>query len=217
MNIETLTLGALSTNCYLVYDTTSGEAIVIDPADEAVFIAEKLQRLNLKLKAIIATHGHFDHVLAAGELQLIYPDSPFYIHTKDMFLLKKMNSSASHWLKTKENRPFPQIINFLKNQTHRISRYTLCVLQTPGHTPGSICLCAKYKIQDTQYEAVFTGDTLFKGAVGRTDFSYSDPKKLVQSLHKLFTLPERTLVYPGHGEITTIGKENTKIKTLNPK
>lgn len=233
MNIETLTLGALATNCYLVYDPDLREALVIDPADEAVFIAENLQRLNLRLTAIVATHGHFDHVLGAGELQLIYPDAPFYIHEKDVFLLKNMNSSASHWLKTKEKRPLPQTIRYLDEKNFRLElvpsipegTLDFRLIHTPGHTPGSVCLYFSTSVYQkelskgnnkktdalifrlTDQPIIFTGDTLFKDAVGRTDFSYSDATALERSLKKLFTLPKDTRVYPGHGEMTTIGDE----------
>lgn len=212
MIIEALTLGELQTNCYLVYDPDSLEGIVIDPADEAVFIAEKIQRLHINLKAIIATHGHFDHNLAAGELQLIYPNTPYYIDEKDLFLLKNMNSSASHWLKRPSKRPLPQDIHFLNEGDFRLSTLDFRLIHTPGHTPGGICIYTKYQIQNTKYDALFSGDTLFKGAVGRTDLSYSDPKALHQSLKMLFKLSADTLVYPGHGEMTTIGEENIKFK-----
>lgn len=207
MIIETLVLGALQTNCYIVYDAMTKDGVVIDPSDEAVFIAEKLEREHIKLVGIIATHGHFDHILAAGELQLIYPTAPFYIHEKDMFLLNNMNSSATHWLKTKEKRIVPQTVHFLTNKMFQASsagrRIQFQVIHTPGHTPGSICLYAK----DV---ALFSGDTLFQGAVGRTDLSYSRPDDLTKSLKKLYALPGDTLVYPGHGDPTTIGNENSK-------
>ncbi len=200
MNIETLTLGALSTNCYLIYDTDSLEGIVVDPSDEAVFIAEILQRLKIKLSAIIATHGHFDHVLGAGELQLI-TNAPFLIHERDLFLLRDMNKSASYWLKSPSKKPLPQLISHVKkNDIIALGKNKLKIIETPGHTPGSICIYSKSGF-------LCTGDTLFCHAVGRTDLSYSDPKKLSRSLNTLFQLPENTIVYPGHGEITILGQE----------
>ncbi len=143
MKIVTLSLGPLQTNCYLVYDPLSNEGVVIDPADEAEFIAEKIQTLKFKLKALIATHGHFDHVLAAGELQMIF-NVPFLIHRKDLFLLKQMNQSASHWLGYPINKPLPINIKFLKeNEEIKFGNFNLKVLETPGHTPGSICFVKK--------------------------------------------------------------------------
>lgn len=208
MIIQTYTLGALHTNCYLVYDQSSHEAIVIDAADEATFIAEKILEYKLDLKAIIATHGHFDHNLGAGQLQLIYPHAPFYIHEKDMFLLKDINASATHWLKHAYNNPLPQTISFLKNRDAlKMGKYSFKIIETPGHTPGSICLHTKYEILDSKYSLLFSGDTLFKHAIGRYDFSYSNKAHIFSSLNTLFSLTQNTLVYPGHEETTTIEEE----------
>ncbi len=197
MKIEILTLGQLQTNCYITY--CGKEAVIIDPADESEFIAEKIQRLNLKPSAILATHGHFDHILAAGELQIIF-NIPFYIHLADKFLLKEMNSSASFWLKQKINRPLPQNIEFIKKGfSLKFGECRLKIMETPGHTPGSTCFSGE--------NVLFSGDTLFKNGVGRTDFSYSNKSHLEKSLEKIFRLPPKTLVYPGHGEKTTINEE----------
>ncbi len=249
MIIETLTLGALATNCYLTYDPESLEGIIIDPADEAEFLVEKIDRLKIKVVAIIATHGHFDHNLAAGELQLIVNNVPFFIHKDDLFLLKRMNDSASHWLGYKHQKPLPQNIKFLTPSNSQLStfnpsaslRTSFQFIHTPGHTPGSICLFYSNKIgaggatplrqdfagqagwdavptrsfseggrkrQDPLTPILFSGDTLFKSAIGRFDFSYSSKEKLDASLKKIFTLPKDTVVFPGHGEITTIDDEN---------
>ena len=197
MKIEILRLGQLQTNCYIVH--CGGEAVIIDPADETEFIAEKIQRLNLKLSAILATHGHFDHVLAAGELQMIF-NIPFYIHQSDKFLLKEMNFSASFWLKNKFNYPLPKEIIELKNDFRfKFGDCRLNVMETPGHTPGSVCFLSD--------GVIFSGDTLFKNGVGRTDFAYSDETNIEKSLEKIFRLPSETLVYSGHGEKTTINEE----------
>ncbi|MBI5079334.1 MBL fold metallo-hydrolase [Candidatus Wolfebacteria bacterium] len=202
MKIEILRLGQLQTNCYIAH--CGGEAIIIDPADEAEFIAEKIQRLDLKPSAILATHGHFDHILAAGELQMIF-NIPFYIHPADEFLLKNMNSSASFWLKSfgpsqggqKINRPLPRIIKSVKNESViNLGGCELKVMETPGHTPGSVCFLAD--------SIIFSGDTLFKSGIGRTDFAYSDKNALDKSLEKIFRLPPKTVVYPGHDEKTAI-------------
>lgn len=206
--MEILILGALNTNCYLVYDEKSHEAVVIDPADAAEYIAEKVAQMKLTVKALIATHGHFDHNLAAGELQMMLNNVPFFIHKDDLFLLHRMNDSASHWLKYKHQKPLPQVIKHLQNdEVFSVGDSKLTVIEAAGHTPGSICLYTKYKILDTLYSILFSGDTLFKSAIGRYDFSYSDKTKLDQSLKNLFKLPGETIVYPGHGEKTTIAQE----------
>ncbi len=222
MIVETLSLGELATNCYIIYDEKTHQGIVIDPADEATFIAEKLDRLNITLTAIVATHGHFDHNLGAGELQLI-TNVPYMINKNDLFLLKEMNKSASFWLKRAINYPLPQMIHFLKdNDTISFGSYKLTVIATPGHTPGSITFFLNNKIgaggttgsrvmTESAQSIIFSGDTLFKQAIGRYDFSYSSKLDFDTSLQKLFKLSPKTIVYPGHGEPTTIGDENTQV------
>jgi len=208
MEIETYHLGELQTNCYLIYDNE--EVIVIDPAEDGAFIAEKIHEKGLILKAIIATHGHFDHVLGAGELQMILP-APFYVHENDKFLLKDVNSSAKFWLKREFKNPLPTDIKFLKEGDEiSFGNYSLEVIETPGHAPGSVCLVLssvdEHRTSDTQI--VFTGDTLFNGAIGRYDFSYSSKEDLKTSIRKIFDkFSEETIAYPGHGEPTTLADE----------
>lgn len=149
MKIETYPLGDLQANCYLVY--SDGEAVVIDPGDDGVFIAEKIYEKELSLKAILVTHGHFDHVLGAGELQMILPArhasqgdagglAPFYIHKADEFLLKKANDSAKFWLKREFRNPLPQKIKFFKEGDEiSFGNYFLEITEMPCHTPGSVC------------------------------------------------------------------------------
>lgn len=195
MTIKQISLGQLKTNCYILYKGTDG--IIIDPADASDFISDEICRLNIKPHAIIATHGHFDHILAAGELQKIF-SIPFYINKKDTFLLNEMNKSNQYWTKTKLEYHIPSEINEL-NENDEI--FDLKVITTPGHTPGSICLYLKNK------KTLFSGDTLFKEAIGRYDFSYSSKGDIKNSLNKLFQLPEDTLVLPGHGENTILKYE----------
>ena len=208
MKIHPFRLGELQANCYLLEQ--DGEALLIDPADDANFILEELQRRNLTLAGILATHGHFDHCMAAGEVQMSYDvganhDSPipFYISQKDQFLIDRLESTAEHFLGYKPVILKPKIINYLSPGQFQISNFKLHILFTPGHTPGSVC----YYFPEEQ--AVFTGDTLFAGAVGRTDLSYSSKPDLKTSLARLFALPEETTVYPGHGEETTILQERS--------
>lgn len=211
MQIKKFSLGALQTNCYLVWD--SGEGVIIDPADTGEFIAEKIHDLKFTPKAVIATHGHFDHILGAGELQMII-NAPFFINKNDMSLLEKMNQSASHWLRQSITKPPPNKIQFLKeNDLIHCGEVNFRVITTPGHTPGSISLYTKTALRNQKTRSLlFSGDTLFSGAIGRTDFSYSDKKQLDVSLNKLFNLPKQTVVFPGHGEKTIIEQEtNEKI------
>ena len=138
---------------------------------------------------IMATHGHFDHILAAYALQLAY-NIPFYMHEADAFLLKTMQSSAKHFLHIDVDPP-PKLSEI----------HDLPFIHTPGHTPGSICLYFKKE------GVIFTGDTL----LGRTDFAYSDKIAHARSVSTIFSLPPETKVYPGHGEVgDTIGLWRTK-------
>lgn len=187
MNIETLVVGSMATNCYIVDD------IIIDPGDDAEYI---ISHLKEKPSMIVATHGHFDHIMAAFALQLAY-SIPFYIHPDDNFLLANMQSSAQHFLGLKEIDP-PPVPTPIKNLP--AGRQGLSFIHTPGHTPGSICL----KFGD----ALFVGDTIFNGgAVGRTDFSYSSRKDLNNSLERILQMPKATRILPGHGEETSVGDE----------
>jgi len=194
MNIITLSLGQLQTNCYLVICPQTQETIIIDPADDANFVSEKIIRERLNPIAIIATHGHFDHILSAQELQLAF-DIPFFIHPKDQEILQKMNQSASWWLKRKIIEKPPKINKLLKeNETIKFGPEKLRIIETPGHTPGSICLYSQKE------KILFSGDTIFKNGTGRTDFSYSSPQLMKESLKKIKRKFAGFHVYPGHGE-----------------
>lgn len=198
MKIQKLTLGQLQTNTYII--EKDFKCIVIDPADSADFILEKLQRENMDLVGIVATHGHFDHILAVGEMQLSF-DHPLYIHKEDLFLVHRMNETAEYFLDFNPAAVEPKKTTHLKPGKVTIGPFTFQVIHTPGHTPGS---CSLYFEDD---DLLFTGDTLFKDGIGRYDFSYADYDDLQDSLEVLSKLPEFTTVYPGHGENTTISEE----------
>ncbi len=199
MKVERLVVGQLQTNCYLVWDKISGEGVIIDPGDDADLILNRLRDLEIKPLFILATHGHFDHVLAALELKLAL-EIPFLIHQKDLFLLKRAVSSASHFTGNKEAF-LPLVDKYLYGKEIIVfGNSQLEVQELPGHTPGGVVFLSK--------SLVFSGDSLFYHGSGRTDLSYSSNKDLLEGIHnKLFTLPEETIVYPGHGEETTIGEE----------
>lgn len=180
--METLVVGQMQTNCYI----TGG--MIIDPGDDAEYIMDHVRETPTM---IIATHGHFDHIMAAYALQIAY-NIPFYIHEKDIFLLATMQSSAKHFLKIPVVDPPPK--------PTPISNIPF--IHTPGHTPGSICL----PIGD----ALIVGDTIFEGgAVGRTDHSYSDPLALSASIKKILSYAPETRLLPGHGEETTVQLEKS--------
>lgn len=191
MKFEKIRLGELQTNCYLVWAEPSNEAIIIDPADEGGYISQRILELELEPQAIILTHGHFDHVLGLLELKLNFVQTPILIHQADEFLLQTLQKRAHFWLK-REVDPAPNADKFIEDGDQiEFGQEKLKVLHTPGHTPGSICLYNQ--------DLIFTGDTLFTGNIpGRTDLSYSDPKKMKASLKKVKELAKERAIYPGH-------------------
>lgn len=206
MKIVKYSLGQLQANCYFLIN--GQDCLIIDPADDASFILEELQRQQLSLVGMLATHGHFDHVMAVGEIQKSY-NIPLFISKKDCFLINRMDKTAEHFLGYKSIiLPVKKIQNFPPSPRLRWAS-KLKIISTPGHTPGSYCFYFK------EENAVFTGDTLFKDGVGRTDLSYSNKDDLKKSLKKLFKLPEETIIYSGHGEDTMLEEENETLQLIN--
>ncbi len=198
MEIKTLTVGEMAENSYLFYNPDSLECIIIDPGDEADFISQEILNLKLTPLCIILTHGHYDHCLGCLELTLNF-NIPIFLNSKDIFLYQKASQSAEYWSKTPSLKQPPTLP--LNSQS---INNLFTIIPTPGHTPGSVCL----------YSApfLFTGDTLFSDAVGRTDLSYSSPSDLQASLKTLSKLPPETIIFPGHGDSTSLQEalENQK-------
>lgn len=194
IRIAILPVGQLTTNCYLLIDKTTDETIIVDPGDDADYIERVISDLHVTQKSILATHGHFDHIMAAFELQAAY-SIPFLVHKNDEFLVKDLRNRVKHWLHI-ESPPPPIISGYLvEKQIISLGDTEFTVLETPGHTPGGICLySAKEKV-------LFVGDLIFTGNVyGRTDFSYSNKNDLILSIKKILKLPENTTVFSGHEE-----------------
>jgi glyoxylase-like metal-dependent hydrolase (beta-lactamase superfamily II) len=197
MKILKFSLGQLQANCYFLIDGQN--CLVIDPADDASFILEELQRQQLNLVGMLATHGHFDHIGAVGEIQLSF-NVPLYIFKEDQFLIDRLNETAKYFLGFDPHFIKPKNIQFIKNN-FSMTNYELQIIKTPGHTPGGCCCYVEKE------NALFTGDTLFKEGIGRTDLSYSSKDDLKKSLKKIFKLPKETIIYSGHGEETLIQDE----------
>jgi len=198
--VERLVVGPLQTNCYIVGDAGTGEAMVIDPGGDAERILESLDRVKLKATLIVNTHGHFDHIMANREL-MEATGAPLAIHPDDNAMLG--NPLRSFALFMGRMRPSPPATVLLgEDSTVTVGAFQFQVLHTPGHSAGSISLwCPVEKV-------VFCGDVLFNMGIGRTDFPGGSHKTLLQSIRdKLFTLPDDTVVFPGHGPETTIGYE----------
>ena len=203
--IHPLQVGQMRSNCYLVKDKKSSETLIIDPGDDGEYIIEQLTKLKCSPKLIIATHGHFDHIMAVLTLGLTF-QIPFRLNCKDQFLVDNMRENARHFLSI-DPGPSPHVSSDLSdNEQLKLGAINFNVIETPGHTPGSICL------SDKRNKILFVGDLIFaEGGVGRTDFSYSDKHDLYASLLKIFKLDDKTEVYPGHGETFYLGKEKKLI------
>ncbi len=200
--IHTIVVGDLQTNCYILESGTA--AIVVDLGDEAERIVRFIHDIKVRPSRIIATHTHFDHVLAVDNVRARLK-IPFLIHRDDQSMLESMQSRVRQIMGF-EVPPPPKADGYLKDgEALRVGDETIHVLHTPGHSPGSISLSGR--------GYVFTGDALFNQSIGRTDLPGGDLKTLVSSIKdRLFKLDDETVVYPGHGPETTIGDE----KLANP-
>lgn len=197
--IQQLVLGALSTNAWLVKNKETGEMLIIDPADNGEKIKRKIQRLEGIPKAILLTHGHYDHMLAAAELRDAY-GIKVYAMTAEQELLETAEYNLSSWW----SAPYTMTADewMVEGSRLNLAGFDISVLHTPGHTAGSCCFYMKDE------SVLFSGDTLFAGSIGRTDFPTSSGNQMRESLRRILTqLPEDTRVCPGHNEETTIGFE----------
>lgn len=205
MKIETFVLGDVRTNCYLLINEETKEALVVDPADRADVIVRKLIDEGLTLKAILLTHGHGDHILAVGALKKQF-GVKVYAAKAEEALLSDTAQNLSKALFGIEVTVKPDVL-LEDGQEFEAAGICLRMLHTPGHTPGGCCY---YQAEE---KILFSGDTLFCGSIGRTDFPGGSLSQLVRSVkEKLLVLPEDVKVYPGHEEVTTIGHE----KRYNP-
>lgn len=194
MQIHKFIVGELATNCYIVVDQSTNRCVIIDPGDGAEFLSEKILTNDYKPEMIIATHGHFDHVLGVYELKLAF-NIPFALHYKDITLLERMNDSATYWLQREIIEQVPKVDQELKNGDLIVfGKSKLEVFDSPGHSPGGICLYSDNE------KTVFTGDTLFANAIGRTDFKYGSSKEITNSILKIKSKFEGYKAYSGHGK-----------------
>lgn len=192
--VNTVPVGPLGANCHILYSDSSDKAILIDTGGDFLILKECLKKINKKAGAIILTHCHFDHVMATSDFAS--ENLPVYMHKNDLEFINSNGNLAKYWgVKFKPFSVDNQLIGGLFN----ICGYNCEIIETPGHTAGSICI----KVQNL----LFSGDTIFNQSYGRYDFPSGNLNQLINSCKKLFALPGETIVYAGHGENTTIANE----------
>ena len=187
LQIHTLPLGDYQTNCYILHQEGNRDCVVIDPGYEPEIILSYLSEKGLTLQAILLTHGHFDHVGAVRELAA-QTDCRVYLNPKDLSMPPMLTAGPLYYTNT-----------YGEGDRLDIAGISFRVLETPGHTPGSVCLMAEQNL--------FSGDTLFSGSCGRTDLPGGDYRAMKESLKRLAALREDYNVYPGHGSNTTLAWE----------
>jgi glyoxylase-like metal-dependent hydrolase (beta-lactamase superfamily II) len=207
MILERFVVGMMQTNCYLLGDPVTRQAAVIDPGGDGHRIADRLRELDLELAMILNTHGHFDHVLDAWLLKQELGGDVF-LHADDQVILEDRSVGLVAPLAATSKSPRGSVDHWLREGDRlQIGSLQLEVLETPGHTPGHVSFYL------AAASAIFVGDTLFAGSIGRTDFPGGSYEELIRSVKtKIFPLDEATVVLPGHGPETTVGEE----KRSNP-
>jgi len=197
MIVKSITVGPLEVNTFLIGDPGSSEALLIDPGDEPDRIIDLLRSEDLRLKQIICTHAHFDHVGAIPEIKK-ETGAAILIHKDEAEIYEAARDMAAFW--GYDIDPLPAPDGFLEEgDSVSVGDLSFKVIHTPGHSPGGLCLYGN--------GVVITGDTLFAGSVGRTDFPGGDINKLKESFRRLMELPDDTEVLPGHGPRSAIGIE----------
>jgi hydroxyacylglutathione hydrolase len=196
--IKTFPVGPLQCNCSIIGDKLSGRALVIDPGGDADQIMAMINKLNLKVTAIIHTHAHLDHILAAGEIKKA-TGAPIYLHELDQFLWDMVEQQCAMFGVPSVSLPEPD--QYLKDD-QAIDCCGGVAIHTPGHTPGSVSFWFE------QYKTLIAGDTLFLGSIGRTDLPGGDFEQIITSIKdRIYTLDDDAVVVTGHGPNTTIGNE----------
>ena len=204
MILKNFVVGQLETNCYILGDEKSKDALCIDPAGKVDEIMAAANKAKLSIKYIINTHAHFDHVGGNGPLKKI-TGAKLAIHSEDVMLLESVALQGAEFGTDAVPSPSPDIL--LKDDDKiKVGNLVFSVIHTPGHSQGGICLFLK--LTDNNEEILFTGDTIFAGSIGRTDLPGGSYKDIIASIKsKILPLGDDVRILPGHGHETTIGRE----------
>ena len=199
MELKRIQLGMIQTNCYIFWDENTLDCAVVDPGDDGEKVAAFIQGRGLNPVAILLTHGHFDHILGIPGLRSQWPQLPIYCHPLDADPNETTTSLFGTTFPSVSS--FGDVRHYGEGDRVQVGGLTVHVLHTPGHTPGGVVL----QVED----ALFTGDTLFEGSMGRTDLEGGSEEALLRSLKRLYNLPGDFRVYPGHEGSSTLEMERT--------
>lgn len=197
MQIQEITGGMLPTNCFIVTDEETGVSAVIDPGFISDELFDKIKELK-KVDAILLTHGHFDHIMGVKAVQDM-TGAKIYMHELEKEFATDSRLNLSTVIAERQCDPFVPDVLYHDGDKIQVGNLIFRVLHTPGHTIGSSCLIVK--------DTIFSGDTIFKGSIGRTDFPTSDPVKMMESVQKVAELEGNYVVFPAHGDSTTLDYE----------
>lgn len=205
MLLQAFVVGRLQANCFAVGDEATREVMVIDPGDQAAALVDQFAQRDFRVTTVVATHHHLDHTGAIHDLLVALPEARFLMHALDYPQIAESAPTAVAWYGHPVTPPRAPDRWLEHGDEIVIGAHTFRALHCPGHTPGSVCIAGD--------GVVFTGDVLFQGSIGRFDFPGSDGRALIRSIREqLLTLPDDTMVYPGHGAPTSIGEE----RAFNP-
>ncbi len=197
MKIDRIVIGQLQSNCYIIYDEKSLDAMVVDPGDEPDRILHTINTKGLRVVYIVCTHGHFDHIGAVSELKEGTPGK-IALHRDELALYRRAADQAAMWGFDVGSQPQPDVF-VAEGDELPVGNLKFTVLSTPGHSPGGICLYGD--------GIVLTGDTVFAGSVGRTDLFGGNIDALKKSFRRIISLPPDTVILPGHGDPSTVRQE----------
>lgn len=203
ITIRRIPCGLLEENCYIVQAEGRDDCVAVDPGDD--FAKLKAAVGDRRLLAVLLTHGHFDHIMAAGALAEAF-GAPVYVGAEDAEMLNDAEKSGYAGMMGVPRADWPTISAVPYGESLSVAGMDFAILPTPGHSRGSVCLY----LEDEG--ALLSGDTMFRAGYGRLDLYGGNMRAMIDSLKKLFALPEGVRVYPGHGEATTIGEERARYR-----